>query len=305
MLDRPVFVVGPPRSGTTLVRVMLNRHPDLHILNETHLLDLWVHRYPGLTTGDRAAFGAYWAAFRATPEFAYLEVPADDVEARLERRGRWDAGAVLRALLETAAEVHDVRRAGEKTPDHARFLPELFAAVPDARVVYVLRDPRAVVASELGLDRAWASDDPEEAAGRWLRCTTPWLRWATDERVATLRYEELVTDPGASLERLCGQLGLAPDEGLLADDGGHPAYQHGVHDPWGPLDPGGLDAWRERLDVDARAWVEAVCGDLAPRVGYPLRDRSVSAARLATTRARRTSRRLRRSLAARARRSRP
>ena len=295
-LDRPVFVVGPPRSGTTVVRVMLDRHSQLHVLNETHLFDVWVPRHPGLVTGDRGAFDRYWAEFTATPGFRDLELPADAVSAELDRWQRWDAAAVLRALLTCAAVGRGVPRAGEKTPDHARYLPELLAACPDARIVYVLRDPRAVVASELALDRDWASDDPEVAAERWARCVAPWLAWRDDRRVVTVRYEQLVREPRTVLTAVCAHVGLAFEPQLLDHEGGHPVYRHGEHDPWGPLEISAADAWRGQLGTGAQASIHAVCGGLARRAGYPL-EADLGHARAALGRARRAGRRLQRVVA--------
>lgn len=290
----PVFVVGPPRSGTTLVRVVLNRHPDLHVLSETHLWDLWVARHPGLRTGDRAAFSAYWTAFTSTDGFRWLDLPPDEVPRLLDGWGRWDDVAVMTALLEAARRRHGVDRVGEKTPDHARHLDRLLGGFPDARVVHVVRDPRATVASELRHDAAWTSDDPVVAARRWARGVTSLVGAAEDPRIHVVRYEDLVTRPEATLGRLCGHVGLELTDAMLAPGPGHPDYVHGSRDPWGGIDPGSLHSWRDQLDGVTLARIAPVVAHAAARLGYPAPDEGVGAGARLVASTRRAAGRLRR-----------
>ena len=268
VLDRPVFVVGPPRSGTTLLRVQLCRHPDLWVLTETHLLDLWSTRHPGLRDGDPGAFAAYWEAFTATEAFGYLELDADAVAARVHADGRHRAVDVLASMLAEAADTRGVPRVGEKTPDHAHHVGTLLEAFPDARVLWLLRDPVATVASELALDRDWASDVPAVAARRWADGVTALEGWRHDPRVAVVRFEELVGAPEATLRRTCDHVELDWDPALLADGTGHAAYQHGRRDPWGRLDAGAGDV---PTDLSPRALeaIDHVAARLATTFGYP------------------------------------
>lgn len=264
----PVFVVGPPRSGTTLVRAALNRHPDLHVVSETHLYDLWADRFPGLHAGDQRAFEAYWSSFTATDGFVWLDIPADAVPARLAVWGRWDLPAVLAAILVTARDERGVDRVGEKTPDHARHLPELLTAFPDARAVFVVRDPRATVASELRLQAAWASDDPVVAAERWVRGVASLAGLHHDPRVHVVRYEDLVTAPAPTLRAVCRHVGLDYVDALAAGGPGHPDYVHGDQDPWATIEPGSLSAWRDHLDAATLATIASVVGPRARALGY-------------------------------------
>lgn len=266
--DRPVFVVGPPRSGTTLLRVQLCRHPDLWILTESHLLDLWTPRFPGLADGDPDAFAAYWATFTDTDPFRWMELDADAVAARVHTGGGYRATDVMAAMLAEAAASRGVARAGEKTPDHAHHVGTLFEAFPDARVLWLLRDPVATVVSELSLDRDWASDDPGVAARRWAAGVRALVPWQHDPRVLVVRFEELVADPEAVLRRACAHVELPWDPTMLADEGGHGAYVHGRRDPWGRLDPGARDT---PTDLSPRALeaIDDATAELAVAFGYP------------------------------------
>ncbi len=291
-LDRPVFVVGPPRSGTTLLQVQLCRHPDLWVLTETHLLDLWSARHPGLRDGDADAFAAYWEAFTPTDAFGYLELDARAVADRVHAHGGYRATDVLAAMLCEAAASRGVPRVGEKTPDHAHHVDRLFDAFPDARVLWLLRDPVATVASELALDRDWTTDVPAVAARRWAAGAAPLRQWQDDPRVAIVRFEDLVADPVAGLRRACEHVEVAWDPALLADEGGHDAYVHGRRDPWGQLDPSAGEA---PADLSPRALeaIDGVTAELAAAFGYPrprARTRGVGRVAFAALRTARTAR---------------
>lgn len=287
---RPLFVVGPPRSGTTLLRVMLCRHPDCWVLTETHLLDLWVPRHPGLAEGDPAAFEDYWAAFTATEPFTWLGVDADAVAARV-RRTPCRAVDVMAAMLVETAHARGVGVVGEKTPDHAHHVGVLLDAFPDARVLWLQRDPVATVASELALDARWASDDVEVAAHRWATTSRAWLPWATDPRVLAVRFEELVADPDTALRRVCHHVGLPWDPAMLVDEGGHDRYRHGQRDPWAAVDGSAAD--RPELTTRELEVVDAVAGPTARAIGYlPPRRHARGRLVLAGLRAARHARRL-------------
>lgn len=263
----PILVVGPPRSGTTLLRVMLCRHPDVWILTETHLLDIWTRRFPGLRRGERAAFDAYWEAFTATEPFTWLAVDADRVADRVHAAGAYRHTDVLRALFDEVRSARGVTRAGEKTPDHALHLGSLLEGIPDARVLWTMRDPRTTVASELALDRPWASDDAGVAALRWARSARALLAWQDDPRVLRVPFEDLVARPEEVLHEVCRHVGVAHEPAMLHDEGGHDAYRHGRRDPWGRLDAGaGRD---DRLTPRQLEQVDHVAGGLAVDLGYP------------------------------------
>ncbi len=197
-----------------------------------------------------------------------MELDADAVARRVHAAGSYRATDVMAAMLAEAAASRGVPRAGEKTPDHAHHVGTLFGAFPDARVLWLLRDPVATVVSELALDRDWASDDPGVAARRWAAGVRALVPWQHDPRVRVVRFEDLVADPEAALRRACTHLELAWDPAMLADEGGHDAYVHGRRDPWGRLDPGARDA---PTDLSPRALeaIDAATAELAVAFGYP------------------------------------
>src|SRR5581483_2194076 len=245
---RPVFVVGASRSGTNLVRAILNAHSTLWISAETHYFD---DLRPRL--GERARVPLAGAVrdeceryFLAQSHRAYGRggdpqqgrIAAAELRALAQRLGG-SGDAYFEAFGRLRAELHGKPAWGEKTPRHAYRIADVLDVFPDARIVCLLRDPRAVVASyrdwHRGAPRDWL--DEENAAGlaaereRSRRSYHPLLasllwrgvvraerdaeRRFGRARVIVLRFEELAADPEACVRGLCERLGLEFEQQML------------------------------------------------------------------------------------------
>jgi hypothetical protein len=210
---RPVFVGGCPRSGTTLVRTMLNSHPELAMPHETKfLIDAFRmrKRWGDLTLPENRERLARWVVNRKTARSGRIVRDPEQI-VRTMVAAPPTIGSVLGAPFSLYADVHDKPRWGDKRPSYVVNLDAIFAMFPDAQFVNVVRDPRDVAASirrvELFREPVVAGADvwarSQRWAGRWSR------RLATDQFLE-IRYEDLVADGRAVLERVAGFLGLDP-----------------------------------------------------------------------------------------------
>ena len=225
-----VFVVGCPRSGTTLVQAMLARHPDVYSLQETRLFeavlggvparweDLGAHR--GRRWYHRAGLAQSWGRRRLRelentywPEKRHLPVPL-----------RW--GACARryvALLDHAANAQSKSHWIEKTPNHLLFLDEMAECVPGARFVHVLRNGADVVASVTDADLHHGTDAFRGGVAlwtaRWNRAMKLHLARTRDSSHYLICLEDLIADPSAEWTRLCAFLDLDADAPLLVRPG--------------------------------------------------------------------------------------
>lgn len=265
-LDAPIFIVGAERSGTTLLRNMLNRHPAIAICNETHFDELVYSR--------RRAFGDLAdprKRHRLITEYlaadclkrAELDLPA--LAAALMRDGagyREFFASILRFYAAATKKV----RAGEKTPHHAMFLETLCRWFPGALILHVLRDPRDVVASLMRM--RWAPASVTANARRWARASL--AAWQARHRPGYLlvRYETLVTEPEQELRRICAFAGEEYSSSMLnagsAPDGSPPWFRR-AHEP---VTTERLEMWREQLTADDVALVEWAVGPQMEELGY-------------------------------------
>lgn len=201
----PIFIVGLPRSGTTLMGSLLSAHPAIAIAPETHFLNHWLKLSPHLDLKQRPDFEQFWAEFSSSERFSYFGVEAEVVKAQILSKGKTDASVIFSTMLKQYARDRHKQRWGEKTPAHYQFMDRLLEWYPQARLITMLRDPRAVTRSLLGVP--WASNYAVAHAYRWRLGVRDLKRWLSEPRVLVVKYETLVTTPEAELRRVCAFVG--------------------------------------------------------------------------------------------------
>ena len=275
----PVIVLGVRRSGTTLLRVMLDRSPELAIPDETYFVTLLADRHRGAL--DKARF---LDDLHRLPRVRELGIPLGDVEARVG--DGMPPGRAIAAVFEAYAAARGKRRWGDKTPLYMQYLPLLERLFPDALFVHLVRDGRDAAQSFLELPAGLV-------AGSWAQpgsATGVACQWRSEivaarrlgERVGPrryldLRYERLVAAPDEELRRVCASAGLAYDPAMLeyagtVDLAGKP-HQERLRRPPTP----GVRDWRRDMAARDVAAFEAVAGDLLAELGYELANPATAA----------------------------
>ncbi|HEX8452039.1 MAG TPA: sulfotransferase [Longimicrobium sp.] len=282
-------VVGAPRSGTTLLRLMLDSHPDLAIPPETGFLSI-ARKFRGSGDGLRERFFREITAFPPqAPNWADFGIPADDFRDALQRIEPFTASAGFRAFYRLYAARHGKPRWGDKTPIYCLEIDLIRRVLPEARFVHLIRDGRDVA---LSLREQWFAPGRDMAtlARYWARCVAG-ARKSGLGRPDYLEvcYEELVRDPGPVLARVCRFLELEWDPAMLSHHTrarARLAEQNGAIAPDGtPLitreqrlrqqesslrapDPARIGGWRTAMLPEERAEFERVGGKLLRELGY-------------------------------------
>ncbi|MBA4188907.1 MAG: hypothetical protein C0467_12995 [Planctomycetaceae bacterium] len=200
------FIVGAPRSGTTLLRLMLDSHPWLAIPPETGFLFLaeelgWA--------ADIAAdeFVSRLARHPANaPHWPDFNVSLPAVRSRLPERTSVAAG--LRAFYAAYADRFGKPLGGDKTPDHTRSMATTAAHLPEARFLHIIRDGRDAI---LSWQKTWfaPSQDIESLAREWAtRVRIARKQRLPAARYLEVRYEALITSPETVLREICTFLNL-------------------------------------------------------------------------------------------------
>lgn len=302
-MPRHVFLVGCARTGSTLLRHVLNRSSQVVIAPETHFarraenLHL-AHRLKEARTDaaleelvellygvDEQSATGYWAWLRRN-------VPRSEVATRLAGTDR-----SLRAFFVLLLDIYVERShvgdpptvIGEKTPAHLAFVPTLDRWFPQATVIHTFRDPRAVYASELRRRREgrWGVKrrlrvipdrilDPLLAPLELVRTTISWrradrldvvYRRLLGDRYRLVRFEDLVRDPDAQLEAICGTIGIGFDAAMLEIDVVGSSFEAQRH-ATGGFDPATAERWRNHVSGVTRAWFRFALGRRMRARGY-------------------------------------
>ena len=161
------FVVGVGRSGTTLLRLMLDSHPQLAIPPETGFVPDVIR-----ACGRRGARAPQvMALLREQRSWGDFDLDEGELERRMAAAPRLDAATALRALYGLYAEDQDKPRWGDKTPAYVKRMPMIERALPEARFIHVIRDGRDVALSRA--KRAIREPAPPAARGRDLAQADP------------------------------------------------------------------------------------------------------------------------------------
>ena len=285
-----LFIVGCPRSGTTLLRRMVDAHPEIAITRETHWIPDILREGKGVDADGRVTPDLP-AALRAHPKFATLGIGPDEVGLLASQGTSYAAFAA--ALFDSYGAAQGKRLVGDKTPGYVRELPLLHQLFPHARIVHLVRDGRDVALSVVGWERKaeqfrrrfpfW-DESPVTTAALWWRWHVLLGRRTGGELPPGLyyevRYEALVGNPEDECYRLCEFLGVAYDDAMLRFHEGRTREEPGLSAKraWLPPTPG-LREWRTEMREEDIEAFEAAAGDALEEFGY---DHAVTAPREAT-----------------------
>jgi hypothetical protein len=229
---RPVFVVGAPRSGTSVLTWSLGQHPSLLALEETNWLarlvvDLGAAYELGRSRGDRSHLGS----MGVTADALFEGIGRGVDRLILDHRGRYEALSVEAALREPALvnEGFKLSRSDREaksrwvdgTPENSFAIFGLRLLFPEAKFVHIVRDVGAVVRSMMtfsGLAGQSIVDSEQLAYDYWLRCVRAALsaEQAFGSRVVlAVRHADLVETPERVLRRCCDFIGERFDPGTL------------------------------------------------------------------------------------------
>ena len=269
-MTRPIFIVGCPRSGTTLLRDLLRSHPGITIAPESHFIPRFYLSY-----GDPSSDQEAWRIARSILKtrrvglWQIVAQPTDFIGCR-------SFSEVTTRLFELWAREKGKPRWGDKTPHYVRHIPLLIQLFPDAQVIHVVRDGRDVALS--WLRTRFEPRNLYKAARLWKEMATKGRRDGATlpaDSYLEVRYETLLADPEATMRGVCQFL----------------------NEPWEPavLTPSRFDVmfgkksrvrtdaalhrdivrdnagkWRAAMSLRQRALFESVAGDLLGELDYPL-----------------------------------
>lgn len=274
MPPRPLFVVGAPRSGTTLLRNLLHHHSAIALTAyESHFVpDLLIRGgpRPSLDAGTlipRFRRGQLDLKARERGTFA----ASDEQLTAALAADTWDA--VLRGVfsLYCDKDMAAVEYWGDKTPAYVDHIDLIASRLPQARFVHIIRDPRDQALSE----RAVWGKSLRRTAAAWRRriVRARQSRPAVDGHYLEVTYEALVANPPCELTRIAEWLGLPFDERMLT--GARGSDELGQMVGATDLSRAAVGGRREQLSRRAERAIAALTADVARPLGYDVPDARV------------------------------
>lgn len=273
---RPFFIVGHPRSGTTLLRFMLSSHPRLFVPDETGFL-------PFLDTDPQAELdqtavsnllrrigklNRFWDGLVSDEAVFY---------ATLSEKGHWTRQTLPHVLdaLYRLQSPPGTARWGDKTPLYVQYMPQIQAIFPRAQFIHVIRDGRdAALSARAKWGRSKPYMDLSYLLSNWVRNVQTGQaagRPLGPQRYYEVRYESLVSDPAATLQALCTYLGEPYDAAMLdyrqaarREGGGIDAHVEAQE----VLFASSIGRWQREMILFERKVARAIAGPLLIELGY-------------------------------------
>jgi hypothetical protein len=284
--DRPIFVVGFSRSGTTLLQSLMGAHPRIAAPPELFYFRRIVR------------FRDYWGDLnddavlrRVVEETLALPNLADsgfDVERTYERArlGPRTYAGIFDAVMADYTEHQGRQRWSEKSP-HQR-VTWIWMFTPTAQVVHIVRDPRPTIASNMA--KLAGYPDLLSTVDAWREFTLETIRdgaeRGTPDNYLRIRYEDLAADPPQVMKTVFTFLGEDFDPAYVDDPSRRGASVGSDRAIWQarvlePIVAADQEGWRESLSRPARLRLEAAVADVVPELGYaPASGATVAAGRV-------------------------
>jgi hypothetical protein len=288
----PVFVLGCPRSGTTVLYHMLLSAGGFAVYrSESNVFNLLVPRFHGMrSAADRKELLEVWLRSKL---FRVSGLDAGEISTKImaECHG---GGDFLRIVMQEIAHQQGVGRWADCTPDHLLYMQEIKRQIPDALFVHIIRDGRDVALSYAR--QRWSYPLPWDRNER-LGVSALYWEWAVrkgreqGKRLGAdyreVRFEELITNPQQSLE----QLGLFIDHDLDYDriqragigsvSKPNSSFAGESEEIFNPV-----ARWKTKMSLDQIGGLEELIGEALLELGYGLtsdRRMSLRSARLRAT----------------------
>lgn len=276
-LPQGFFIVGMPRSGTTLLSMLLNAHSQVRVSFETHYFGRFYRpcqRRKALS--NPATAHQFVCSFLDSPEVNQFGLSLDEkryIYQQATCKSQISHSDILSALLQLYAQKQNKAIWGEKTPEHFFYIPQIMQLFPQTKIVGLVRDPRDVHLSLQSVP--WAPGNIVTHARLWRKSIALMEQSQRQypQQVRIVRYEDVLRQPEQELANLCRFLGIVFEEQMLARPQASGAPFDPDQEPWKqknlqPLDPANSYKWRQRMPARDTRLMQAYLSESLQHLNY-------------------------------------
>jgi hypothetical protein len=270
----PIFIIGSPRSGTTLLRFMLSSHPDIFIPDETGFIP---HLVKPDHIEDTLSLKEVISLLDRIGKLNYQWYDlVDDIPAFYQNLVSPNLMYVLDTLFRQIIANQNAIRWGDKTPLYVRHITLISMIYPHAQFIHVIRDGRDATLSaqrKWGVSKYWYMDN-YYLLQNWVTNVTMGRRDGTrlpKSQYFELRYEQLVQDPENNLHQICQFLGetyhpkMVNHNNLALQVGPGPDQHTEVMQP---ISTSSVGRWYSEMSVFDKKMTDHLAGHLLLELGY-------------------------------------
>jgi hypothetical protein len=277
----PVYLAGIERSGTSLMYALLASHPNIAMTRRTNLWSFFYNQYGDL--GQPENFERCLAAMLRYKRLLKLQPDAERIRREFGQ-GEASYGRLFALLEQHNAQREGKPRWGDKSLNQERYVEQIFAAYPNARMIQMVRDPRDRYASAL---TRWKVIRGRVGSGlaRWIWSIEQGKRnqQRYPDRYTMVRYESLAARPEETLREICAFIGEEYTPAMLTMEGAPAHRNKGGNSSYGKREPGKISTssigrFRKVLSQRDIAFMQAYAGRPMAEFGYELEPIALPAA---------------------------
>jgi hypothetical protein len=277
-----VFIVGCPRSGTTLLKRIVNAHSQIAVSAETEWIPDFIETRTGVTPDGFVTPELIPKLFEHD-RFYRFKIGPEELEEVISSGEPISYAQLVSGIFDAYGEDNGKALVGDKTPDYVRRIRTLHALWPKAKFIHLIRDGRDVCLSLINWKRkaakmakhfpTWIEDRVTTAAEIWewhVRLGREGGRKLDPELYLEICYEALVAQPDHECAKLCAFLGVPYEPAMLRFHEGRTRSDESLDakNAWRPITPG-LRDWRTQMAAADVELFEAAAGGLLDQLGYP------------------------------------
>ncbi len=276
MITNPVYVAGLERTGTSLMYALLASHPSVAMTRRTNLWTYFYGQFGDL--GDPANLDRCLDLMRRYKRLVVLEIDWERVREEYQSAGRFTYPALFDAIEGQVAGRLGKPRWGDKSLHTERYAEAIVEAFPDARILHMMRDPRDRFASVMARWKVRRGGAGASVA-EWLESArlaeANQRRWPSNCTI--VRYEDLASDPVATMRNVCEFIGEPYSHEMLEMEGASEFRDAGANSSYGPrtagvISPASVGKFREVLEAPEIAFIQSrLAGEMAA-LGYEAED---------------------------------
>lgn len=265
MLPVP-FIVGVPRSGTTLLRLMLDSHPDLAIPAETYFIT-------DFDRGTSVSADHFLFHLREASGWVDFNFKSSEFIASIHSIDPFNIPAGIRAFHTAYADTFGKSRWGHKSPDYLEFMELIESFLPEVHFIHVVRDGRDVSLSQSVASGHIVMDCVRVWAHRLFHLYDSAFK---PPHFLEIRFDDLILNPAGTLQSICDFIELEFTPQMLYYHKYAKARMENIPPEkatWFDLthykpDTSRLQVWRREMSPEDNAIAVGIAGSLLDRFGY-------------------------------------
>lgn len=277
-IDKPIFIIGVGRSGTTLIQSMLNAHQNIAFTPETHFIRNYLANKEVRKKVKNKDYEFLRNKINSDESLAKLDFNYDVLIDKF-KKNELKLEAMYKEILARYAESKNKEIIGDKDPKNIEYLHDIKKYFPDAYIIHIIRDPRDVMLSRMKAD--WSKGRP-----LWLHALTYRVQMKKGRKDGErlfgdsyfeLNYEDLIANPENVLIKVCEFLSVNYDKNMLRFNQKADEIIKGEEKKWKdkcfkPVISNNKNKWINQMKKNQVLLTEYICCIAFTDLGYELSD---------------------------------